>query len=83
MENNKKQQCPQFLHFGASYPDATCINGYLWDLDKCTDDGGLYGGGDDPCPFCNKEEYFEWMGDDFTREEKEAHLEILNKKYNS
>jgi len=83
MENTKKQ-CPQFPHFGASYPDATCINGYLWDLDKCTDEGGLYGGGDDPCPFCNKEEYIEWCVDeDFTREMAEKHIEYLNKKHNS
>lgn len=32
-EQNK--QCPEFPFFGASYPDARCINGYLWDLDKC------------------------------------------------
>ena len=31
----KIKQCPEFPFFGASYPDARCINGYLWDLDKC------------------------------------------------
>ncbi|CAM2151351.1 hypothetical protein C7399_11285 [Paraburkholderia tropica] len=43
--------------FGAVYPDATCIDGYLWDLDSCDDDGNLYGGGDVPCPHCNTREY--------------------------
>ena len=76
------KQCPEFPHFGASYPDATCIDGYLWDLDKC-DENGMYDGGDDPCPFCNREEYFEWMGDAFTTEEKEAHIESLNRIYNN
>lgn len=26
-----KHPCPEFPFFGASYPDAHCINGYLWD----------------------------------------------------
>lgn len=50
--------CPEFPYFGATYPDARCINGYLWDLDKVTAEGGLYTTGDNPpCPFCNMEEY--------------------------
>lgn len=83
MKNQKtKNQCPEFPHFGASYPDATCIGGYLWDLDKCDENGGLYGGGDDPCPFCNKEEYIEWIFDeDFTREDAEKLIENLKKVY--
>lgn len=45
-------------HFGAHYPDATCIDGYLWNLDSCDEPGGpLYGGGDIPCPCCNTREY--------------------------
>lgn len=43
--------------FGASYPDSTCIDGYLWDLDSCEDvGGGLTHGGDIPCPKCNPEQ---------------------------
>ena len=53
----EKNQCPEFPFFGANYPDATCIDGYLWDLDKY-EDGYLYSTGDDhPCPFCNTEEF--------------------------
>ena len=49
----------EFPHFGASYPDAHCINGYLYDMDSYED--GVYTiGGDDPCPFCNTEE---WLKD--------------------
>lgn len=45
-------------HFGARYPDATCIDGYLWDLDSCDEPGGeLCGGGDIPCPYCNSIEF--------------------------
>ena len=40
--------------FGATYPDACCIDGYLWDLDSCDEPGGaLSVGGDIPCPACN------------------------------
>ena len=45
----------EFPYFGASYPDAHCINGYLWDLDSEMD-GELTSGGEVPCPFCNTEE---------------------------
>lgn len=52
-----KKQCPEFSFFGANYPDATCIDGYLWDLDSCDEPGGpLYSGGEAACPFCNAEE---------------------------
>lgn len=50
------QECPEFPYFGASYPDARCIDGYLWDLDK-EEDGILIGDGEAPCPFCNVEDY--------------------------
>lgn len=52
--------CPNFPYFGASYPDAGCIDGQLWDLDKC-DDNGLYSSGDNPpCPFCNTEAFIDY-----------------------
>ncbi|MBE8578620.1 hypothetical protein [Vibrio sp. OPT18] len=47
--------------FGAYYPDSTCIDGYLWDMDSGgTDaDGSSYldFGGDIPCPNCNAKKY--------------------------
>ncbi len=55
-----ERPCPEFPFFGGNYPDATCIDGYLWDLDSCDVPGGpLTNGGDDPCPFCNFEEAVE------------------------
>ena len=36
METNK---CPEFPFFGATYPDATCIDGKLFDLDSYEEDG--------------------------------------------
>jgi len=84
-DQNKKQQCPEFPHFGASYPDARCIDGYLWDLDS-DEDGFFTHGGDDPCPFCNREEYMEWIIDPLngvTKERVEAHLKFIDEKYNS
>lgn len=49
----------EFPHFGASYPDARCIDGYLYDMDsgEPTEDGIIYSyGRDDPCPVCNTDE---------------------------
>ena len=48
----------EFPYFGASYPDAHCINGYLWDLDY-VEDGQFTFGGDEPYPFCNTEEWLD------------------------
>lgn len=83
-QNEQRPPCPEFPHFGAHYPDATCIKGYLWDLDKY-ENGQLYGGGDDPCPFCNEKEYIEWAaGDPDDPEEVEAikkHIQALREKY--
>lgn len=45
--------------FGARYPDGTCIDGYMWDLDS-GDADGLTSGGDIPCPWCNTIEHLEW-----------------------
>lgn len=51
-------QCPEFPFFGAQYPDARCIDGQLYDLDKCDDLGRLYQMGEYwPCPFCNTEAF--------------------------
>ena len=73
MENDRKEQCPVFPYFGASYPDACCIDGYLYDMDDCDDYGNMYKPDEEhPCPFCNwdefkakwnenAEEYFEYI----------------------
>ena len=58
-EQNK--QCPEFPFFCASYPDARCINGYLWDLDKCDENGNLYGEGDIPCFFFILDTFIEFI----------------------
>ena len=59
------KQCPDFPFFGASYPDATCIDGMLWDLDSCDEPGGntLSKGGEMPCPFCNTDEFVKCLTD--------------------
>ncbi len=55
--------------FGATYEDATCIEGYLWDLDSCDEPGGaLRNGGDIPCPNCNKDEHTAY----FARDDEEV-----------
>lgn len=47
--------------FGAGYPDGTCIDGQMWDLDSCDEPGGgLLHGGDQPCPWCNTREFLDW-----------------------
>ena len=53
--------------FGAHYPDGTCIDGYMWDLDSCDEPGGgLFHGGDMPCPWCNTVEFLEYSDVRFT-----------------
>ena len=72
----------EFPHFGASYPDAHCIDGYLWDMDSY-EDGGYTIGGDDPCPFCNTEEWLKDVLDDEifkTREDALAWVEKMREK---
>lgn len=57
-ENNKP--CSQFPYWGAQYPDACCVDGKLYDLDRCDENGNLYEPIDDvPCPFCRTEEFIE------------------------
>lgn len=63
----------EFPHFGASYPDAVCIDGYLWDLDSGFG-GCLTIGGDDPCPVCNTEEWLERVMENEEFETKEDAL---------
>lgn len=59
-EKFKKTGCPEFPYFGARYPDATCIDGQLHDLDDCDDEGRVYQKDEyNPCPFCNTLEYME------------------------
>ena len=72
----------EFPHFGASYPDAHCIDGYLWDMDSY-EDGCYTVGGDDPCPFCNTEKWLEGVvGSEFdTKEEALVWLEKMRAKY--
>lgn len=61
----KNNECPEFPFFGATYPDATCIDGYLYDLDYCDSDGNLYNPIETiPCPFCNTEKFLVDYGHD-------------------
>jgi len=73
----------EFPHFGASYPDAHCIDGYLYDMDSYED--GVYTiGGDDPCPFCNTEEWLESVlenGEFDTKENALRWVEKMRKRY--
>jgi len=74
----------EFPHFGASYPDAKCIDGYLWDLDSCDCDGNLTNGGEDPCPFCNTEKWLKEALDDeafASREDALAWVDKMRKRY--
>lgn len=62
----KQNQCPEFPFFGAPYPDARCIDGYLYDLDSCDENGNFYYTAEKiPCPFCNKNEFIKSFGKGF------------------
>lgn len=77
----------EFPAFGANYPDARCIDGYLWDMDsgEADEDGiNYYYGGFDPCPVCNTEEWLEIVmeNEEFeTKEDALAYVEQLKKNY--
>ena len=78
----------EFPYFGASYPDAICIDGYLWDMDsgEAYEDGVSYsyGGDDYPCPVCNTKEWLERVmeNEEFkTEEDALAYVEQLKKNY--
>lgn len=49
----------EFPYFGASYPDAVCVDGYLYDMDSYDENERYTVGGGDPCPFCNAKEWLE------------------------
>ena len=47
-----------FYAYGASYPDASCVDGRLQD-DDCPE----YEKGDIPCPFCRPQDYAAYSDD--------------------
>lgn len=50
--------------FGASYPDAECFGGWLYDLDNCDGEGNLYEPIEPhPCPECNHNEWLRQFKD--------------------
>jgi len=76
----------EFPHFGASYPDAKCCDGYLWDMDSWDESlGGFTVGDDEPCPVCNTEAWLDSVvGEDEmfeTKEEALAYVEQLKERY--
>jgi len=87
MSETKVNSCPEFPYFGATYPGACCIDGFLWDLDSCdgsyTEEGVLLTqGGGMPCPFCNTEAFItENEDEETTREMLLAHIESLRNRY--
>jgi hypothetical protein len=85
----KVNSCPEFPYFGAKYPDARCVDGYLHDMDKCDDEGNLYLMNESyPCPFCNKEEFMqeainnEAIDNEADLQEVENWIESIKQKYN-
>lgn len=74
MTQIKINSCPEFPFFGATYPDARCINGYLQDMDDCDNEGNVYLSHEEqhPCPFCNTEEFMQQQKDN------EADLDVVN-----
>lgn len=71
-------------HFGANYPDACCIEGYLWDLDSGgMDEAGntyLDIGGYSPCPQCNQKAYVKSMAGDLANDGYESFDQPLTTK---
>lgn len=78
-----KEQCPEFPYFGAKYPDARCINGQLYDLDRCDENGNLYEMHEyHPCPFCNTDEFLKEQEDNEADMDKVRQwMEGVKKRY--
>lgn len=74
----------QGCHFGATYEDAKCIDGFLWDLDSGgIDENGetfLDAGGSLPCPKCNASSYMRSQADDFINDGYESYDHPLTTK---
>lgn len=85
VEKNKKD-CPEFPYFGASYPDACCIDGSLHDLDDSPGYGQVYLQEEDfPCPFCRPKDFIEHHHDPLngaTKKKLREYIKYLNEKYN-
>jgi hypothetical protein len=76
-----KQQCRNFPFFGARYLDATCIDGRLYDLDKCDDKGNLYEPGEDwPCPFCRTEAFIKQYAESCGKKYKDVRVMVKSLK---
>lgn len=72
----KNTQCPEFPYFGAPYPDACCIDGRLYDLDNCDDNGNVYVPMEfHYCPFCRPKEFMEQWN--MTQEEYDEYMNQL------
>lgn len=73
-----QKECPNFPFFGADYPDATCIDGKLYDLDSPE-------GGKVPCPFCKPGPFTTWyikQAAGRTAAEAQQFIQQLNDQYN-
>lgn len=78
MEKNKKGCGIKFSFFGALYPHAVCLDGYLYDMDSW-DGEGYSIGGDVPCPICNTRKFIELFGENDVFENKENVLKYIEK----
>lgn len=82
-EEIKKGCNVEFPFFGASYPDAKCVDGNLMDMDKCDEDGNLYSTEEyNPCPICCKKEFIEiQLDNEVPIEQIEQHINMITEKY--
>jgi hypothetical protein len=79
-----KQQigCIEFPAFGATYPDARCIDGQLYDLDDCDGDVIYEPLEYKPCPVCQTKGYItNGLDDGYSRQHLYKHLLFIFKKY--
>ena len=74
----------EFPYFGATYPHARCIDGYLWDMEGEGIYYSSYAGNGYPCPVCNTKKWLEQVmenGEFETKESALAYVEQLKKHY--
>ncbi|HAS63220.1 MAG TPA: hypothetical protein DCS35_12010 [Vibrio sp.] len=85
MAVSKQLGCDYIGHeFGAHYPDAQCINGYMWDLDSggIDENGETYLdiGGSLPCRKCNSKAFIKYWSDSLLNDGYESVAQPLTTK---
>lgn len=69
----KIQPFPGNRFISANYLDATCIDGFLWDMDQMDNSGEV------PCPICNPQAFIAYHADELNDVTEQSVLNWIDK----